>query len=66
MFLWLLVIFMILPNVSAGYINHSSTLSDLFDDGSEMNARIISEFLSNPRCLSMCNNWSKGEVAKEF
>jgi hypothetical protein len=56
-----LLIFLLIASIAtARSQDHSTMLSDLFDDGSEMNARIISEFLSSPSCQSMCKRWSEG------
>ena len=46
-------------------LDHSASLSR-YQDGSEMNARIMSEFLSSPLYQTMGHKWSSSEVSLEF
>lgn len=37
----------------------ADTLMDHYDDGSEMNQRIIAEFLGSRECERQCGGWSQ-------
>jgi hypothetical protein len=50
---------------TASASEHPSPLSQ-YHDGSEMNARIISEFLSSPLYKSEGGRWSASEISQEF
>lgn len=44
----------------------SSTLLDHYDDGSEMNQRIILEFIASPVCQKECHSLRREELLNAF
>ena len=46
--------------------NVSTTLMDHYDDGSEMNQRIILDYMSSEQCQSWCDRYSRDELLNAF
>ncbi len=39
---------------------------DHYDDGSEMNQRIIAEFIGSRECERRCQGWNQQELLNQF
>lgn len=66
LFFGLILTLLVSSAMASNTHSYSYTLQQLYDDGSEMNTRIISEFISSQICQSSCSKWSRKELMSQF
>lgn len=61
-----LLLLLAFPVSSASSVELKDTLMDHYDDGSEMNQRIITEFLESEQCQKECVQFTPNRLLNEF